>query len=43
MINPLNDPQVRDAILKKGYEDAEATVFLWEILQKHLQIQVKAH
>jgi hypothetical protein len=29
MINPLNGPQVRDVILKKGFEATEAAVFFW--------------
>ena len=29
MVNPLNGPQVRDTILKKGYEAAESTAFFW--------------
>jgi len=29
MINPLNSAQVRDTILKKGYEATEATDFFW--------------
>ena len=29
MTNPLNGPQVRDAILKKGYEATEAGAFFW--------------
>lgn len=29
MVNPLNGPQVRDAILKKGYEVTESAAFFW--------------
>jgi hypothetical protein len=29
MGNPLNGPQVRDAILKKGYEATESAAFFW--------------
>ena len=29
MVNPLNGPQVRDAILKKGYEATEGAAFFW--------------
>ena len=29
MVNPLNGPQVRDVILKKGYETTESAAFLW--------------
>ena len=29
MVNPLNGPQVRDAILKKGYEATESAAFFW--------------
>ena len=43
MINPLNSSQVRDAILKKGYEATEAGAFFWGNTTEILQIQVKAH
>ena len=29
MVNPLSGPQVRDAILKKGYEATESAAFFW--------------
>ena len=29
MINPLNGPQVRDGILKKGYEATESAAYFW--------------
>ena len=29
MTNPLSGPQVRDAILKKGYEATESAAFFW--------------
>lgn len=29
MVNPLNGPQVRDAIIKKGYEATESAAFAW--------------
>ena len=29
MINPLNGPQVRDVIFKKGYESTKFIAFFW--------------